>query len=254
MTSEEEGLDDLLDSALEDFDKLTEPQETTNKSSVGIKTTGVENEDLLKMFDCFERDLNKSVGAKDELEKLKKLSEGAEGLDVTASLEETLANMRKESEGLGKEPTEEELQAIFSNLSMSKGGMEEGLNNLLPMMEGMMQSLLSKDLLYPAIKDLADKYPDYLADHRDSLTKEQFDIYNKQCDITRKICFKFEEESESDTEKEKKARFKEIHGMMQEMQLLGNPPKELTGDPGLGATSMPEDYSLPDVPPECKVS
>ena len=42
------------------------------------------------------------------------------------------------------------------------GGLGEGLNNLMPMMEGMMHSLLSKDLLYPAMKELADKVNDPL--------------------------------------------------------------------------------------------
>ena len=39
----------------------------------------------------------------------------------------------------------------------SQGGQGPGLDNLMPMMEGMMQSLLSKDLLYPAMKELAEK-------------------------------------------------------------------------------------------------
>ena len=39
----------------------------------------------------------------------------------------------------------------------SQDGQGPGLDNLMPMMEGMMQSLLSKDLLYPAMKELAEK-------------------------------------------------------------------------------------------------
>ena len=39
-------------------------------------------------------------------------------------------------------------------------GLQEGFTNLMPMMEGMMQSLLSKDLLYPAMKELAEKVSD----------------------------------------------------------------------------------------------
>ncbi len=38
-----------------------------------------------------------------------------------------------------------------------------------------MQSLLSKELLYPAIKDMAEKFPDWLAQNRQKLEKEDFD-------------------------------------------------------------------------------
>ena len=49
-------------------------------------------------------------------------------------------------------------QAMFSGMGLAPGQQgPEGLDNLLPMMEGMMQSLLSKELLYPAMKELADK-------------------------------------------------------------------------------------------------
>ena len=60
----------------------------------------------------------------------------------------------------------------------SSAGRQSGNgDDLLPMMENMMQSLLSKELLYPAIRDLADKYPDWLADNRASLEDKEFDRY-----------------------------------------------------------------------------
>jgi len=43
------------------------------------------------------------------------------------------------------------------------------------MMERMMQSLLSKELLYPAIKDIRDKYPDWLAENREKLPEDEFE-------------------------------------------------------------------------------
>ena len=39
-------------------------------------------------------------------------------------------------------PTEEEMNQLFDGLGQDK--LEQGINNLMPMMEGMMQSLLSK--------------------------------------------------------------------------------------------------------------
>lgn len=45
----------------------------------------------------------------------------------------------------------------------------------MPMMEKMMQSLLSKELLYPAIKELSDKFPDWLAENKQRLSEQEFD-------------------------------------------------------------------------------
>ena len=55
------------------------------------------------------------------------------------------------------------------------------------MMETMMQTLLSKNLLYPAIKDLAEKFPDWLADNRLKLSDAEFEKYNKQFEIAKQV-------------------------------------------------------------------
>merc|ERR1712179_75440 len=262
MTSEEGDIDDLLDSALEDFDNLPKPKTKKtlqNKPNIqpDIRSSSTEptEEDFMKIFESAGLE-GGAAGLKKELDKLAELAEGGQGQDIAASLVDTLADMRKQSAGLSSQPTDEELQGMFSGLGLGgSSGMQDGLNNLLPMMEGMMQSLLSKDLLYPAIKELADKYPDYLADNRSNLSDEQFQNYNKQCDLTRNICFKFEEESPTDTEAEKKARFQEVMALMQEMQSLGNPPKELTGEtPGAFQLDPHGNPILPDLRQECVIS
>ena len=94
----------------------------------------------------------------------------------------------------------------------------EGFTNLLPMMEGMMQSLLSKELLYQPMKDIAEKFPDWLADNRNKVSDEEFVKYNKQFELTKKICFLYEEEASSDTAEVKKKRFDLVMELMQKMQ------------------------------------
>ena len=98
------------------------------------------------------------------------------------------------------------------------------------MMEGMMQSLMSKELLYPPMKDIADKFPGWLADNRNKITDELYNKYNKQFELTKQICFLFESESETDSESLRRANFEKVMNLMQEMQNLGHPPQELTGD------------------------
>ena len=77
----------------------------------------------------------------------------------------------------------EKLIASLQQLDPSPSAEEDNKapqEDLLPMMETMMQSLLSKELLYPAIKDLAERYPDWLADNRASLEDKEFERYAKK--------------------------------------------------------------------------
>ena len=60
-----------------------------------------------------------------------------------------------------------------------------GDESLLPMMETMMQSLLSKDLLYPAIRDLADKFPGWLAEKGGDLPPEQLAKFRRQFELSK---------------------------------------------------------------------
>lgn len=50
--------------------------------------------------------------------------------------------------------SEENIANMFSGLGVGEG--PEG-GDFLPFMQQMMQSLLSKDILYPALKDIVDK-------------------------------------------------------------------------------------------------
>jgi len=259
MSSEETELEQLLDSALEDFDNLPKPKVSRKKAGKkheGSNALAPSEEDFLKIFESVGGQGGDVTGLQAELERLASLAGAspdnkADDGDIASSLAATIAQMTANTAQLGKEPSEEELQSMFSSLGIADGGvpgtagLQDGLTNLMPMMEGMMQSLLSKDLLYPAMKEMAEKYPDYLADNRGALSEEEYAAYNKQCELTRRICFKFEEEdAEKDTEAMKKERFEAVMGMMQEMQALGHPPKELTGERGEGPPAMPQECSV----------
>jgi len=237
--SGEGDIDDLLDSALEDFDNLPKPKAKNKTIQASPAAPGPTEEDFMAIFAA--AGLGQAgggpdlppAGLKDELDKLARLAGEADTGpgSVQDRLSQTVGQMSRNSEGLSGQPTEEELQAMFSNMGMTDG-MQPGFDNLIPMMEGMMQSLLSKELLYPAMKDIADKFPDWLADNRSKISEVEYNNHNKQYDLTKRICFKFEEEKEGveESDEVKKARFDTIMSLMQEMQSLGHPPKELTGD------------------------
>uniref|UniRef100_A0A8D0L617 Peroxisomal biogenesis factor 19 n=1 Tax=Sphenodon punctatus TaxID=8508 RepID=A0A8D0L617_SPHPU len=175
------------------------------------------------------------------VEQFQKLSEaaGRVGSDTasqqefTSCLKETLSGLAKNADDLqNSNMSEEELAKAIEGLGLEEGN---GEGNILPIMQSIMQNLLSKDVLYPSLKEITEKYPDWLHSHHDSLPEEQYEKYQEQHSIMGKICEQFEAEQATDSEAEQKARFEMILDLMQQLQDLGHPPKELAGEspPGL---------------------
>jgi len=219
-------LEDLLDSALEDFDALPKVNNSAEKKIVTVGNV----DDNSSKTNRNTNDLGNFSSLKEELDKIAENSSGNNDSN-SRFMAEALEELAKNSENINSLPSEEQMSQML-------GGGQGSLDNLLPMMEGMMHSLLSKDLLYPALKDIEGKYPDWLADNRNVLSEEDFSKYNKQYDITKKICLLFEEEKETDSGEVKQKRFEKIMTSMQEMQSLGHPPKEITGENELPGFEM----------------
>ena len=69
------------------------------------------------------------------------------------------------------------------------------------------------------------QYPEWLASHRDSLSREDCTRYGKQMEVMAAICSEFEkppEQNEGTSDK--------ILQLMQELQRYGQPPEDLAGD------------------------
>lgn len=63
----------------------------------------------------------------------------------------------------------------------------DGGSDLLPFMQGMMEQLLSKEILYPSLKELADKYPKWLEEHTATLSSSDLEKYTKQSELIQKV-------------------------------------------------------------------
>ncbi|XP_060112673.1 peroxisomal biogenesis factor 19, partial [Heteronotia binoei] len=164
--------------------------------------------------------------------------------EFTSCLKETLSGLAKNATELQNSTVaEEELAKTMEGLCLEEG---EGEGNLLPLMQSIMQNLLSKDVLYPSLKEITEKYPEWLRSHRDSLPKEQYDKYREQHGIMGKICEQFEAERPTDGDTEHKARFELVLDLMQQLQDLGHPPKELAGESPPGLNFDLEGLNLPD--------
>lgn len=57
----------------------------------------------------------------------------------------------------------------------------------LPFMQGMAESLISKDVLYPSMKDLVDRYPTWLEEKRATLPPADLANYEKQYELMSKV-------------------------------------------------------------------
>ncbi|KAJ4157152.1 Peroxisome chaperone and import receptor [Fusarium falciforme] len=103
-------------------------------------------------------------------------------------------------------------------------GSEEEFSKMLM---GMMEQLTNKEILYEPMKELDDKFPEWLAKNRNSTPKEDLKRYEEQQSVVREIVAKFEEKTYSDSNA---ADREFIVDRMQKMQAAGSPPSDLVGD------------------------
>jgi peroxin-19 len=141
---------------------------------------------------------------------------------LDAILEETVRNIQKSSQQAEGGGTPPNLTDMMNKLQLES---IDGDEDILKAMEKMMGTLLSKDVLYPSIKELCNQYPEWLRSHEDSLSPEDRARYGKQLEIMTAICTEFEGQGE---EMEKQER---ILQLMQKLQECGQPPDDLGGEP-----------------------
>jgi peroxin-19 len=133
-----------------------------------------------------------------------------------------------------------------------RGGADGDDGELSKMFLGMMEQLTNKDMLYEPMKELDEKFPEWLAkkEKEGKLPAEDMTRYRNQRGIVREIVGKFEEKGYSDED----PRCREfIWERMQRMQNEGSPPEDLIanpfpgmgGVPGLGAGEGGEDVGCP---------
>ncbi|VDN00932.1 unnamed protein product [Thelazia callipaeda] len=102
----------------------------------------------------------------------------------------------------------------------------------------LVQTFFSKDLMYPPLKQLLERFPEYFANHTelDADTKAR---YEKQINVMERICSEYEKDESEDFD-EMKQRFEVITSLMVELQSYGYPPEELLGEAPPGWARDPE--------------
>uniref|UniRef100_A0A3Q3QTS7 Peroxisomal biogenesis factor 19 n=1 Tax=Monopterus albus TaxID=43700 RepID=A0A3Q3QTS7_MONAL len=240
VTGHDAELDELLDPPLLEDCKLFE--------------TLFEGEMAAQAKDEWEKAMTELAQEEPELlQHFQKLSEAAGKVTDTASqqeftscLKETLRGLAKNTDNLQGLPGDDLVKAL-EGLGLDEGG-EAGSDdgNILPIMQSIMQNLLSKEVLYPSLKEITVKYPEWLDANKPSLSPEDYKRYEHQSEIMGEICKQFEKEEEGAGNKE--STFESIMDLMQQLQDLGQPPKELAGDAPPGFNFDMESLNLPGGP------
>lgn len=94
---------------------------------------------------------------------------------------------------------------------------DSGENPFLPVMQGMMQSLLSAEVLLPSLKEMLEKYPAWLDENKDKISDADKERYTKQQELFKVICAELEKETPNDSAEVKNERFKIVLKNMQKV-------------------------------------
>lgn len=98
-------------------------------------------------------------------------------------------------------PEEDFLAAMLRELESSPGGAGGGLGsdeNFSAMLMGMMEQLTNKEILYEPMKELHDKFPQWMKENEGKVAKEDWERYVVQRRLVGEIVGKFEESGYKD--------------------------------------------------------
>ncbi|KAL2157682.1 hypothetical protein VTH06DRAFT_5165 [Thermothelomyces fergusii] len=152
-----------------------------------------------------------------------------------ASFQETIRRTMERMQASGEQATAAaaaegsddfltELLKQMQNGGFDGEGSEEEFSNMLM---SMMEQLTNKEILYEPMKELDDKFPEWLEKNRDKTPAEELKRYEEQQVLVREIVQKFEEPTFSDSNA---ADREYIVDRMQKMQATGSPPSDLVGE------------------------
>lgn len=95
----------------------------------------------------------------------------------------------------------EMLKQMGGGAGLDAGG-EGNEEEFSKMLLGMMEQLTNKEILYEPMKELDEKFPEWLVKNKDKTTKEDVQRYELQQGLVKEIVAKFEEKTYSDSKKE----------------------------------------------------
>jgi len=146
---------------------------------------------------------------------------------------------------------EDPLESLLAQMGDLPLNTEEGEAGLQKLLEGMMGELMSKEVLFEPLKELDEKFPEYLSKNEATLSSDDSERYKSQQAIVKRVVEIFEAPNYSDDNIESTA---EILQLMNEMQSLGTPPPEIMGPLPPGFDLGPDGSPKFDTPEGCIIA
>ncbi|KAF3791087.1 Peroxisome biogenesis protein 19-1 [Nymphaea thermarum] len=228
-----DDLDALLDSALDDF---------ANVDLGGSQRDGSRGQLPGNDGDKKENDSVKGLGGLGlpELQKKKnmknKVSVSGRDSHVAEALEQLTQQTREAVKGLefaagtGPIPDDVPDEQMMENLVKQ---FEElaGSQDMETIVETMMHQLLSKEILHEPMKEIGERYPKWLEEHKSGLSTEEYQRYSDQYELIKRLIEVYENEPNN---------FNKIVELMQKMQECGQPPNDIVQElaPDLDLASL----------------
>lgn len=125
------------------------------------------------------------------------------------SFQETIRRTMERMQTSGEQATaaaaaegSDDIMAELLRQMQAGGGGEGSEEEFSKMLLGMMEQLTNKDILYEPMKELNDKFPEWMRENRDKIPEEDKKRYELQEELVTEIVAKFEEASYSDSNAE----------------------------------------------------
>jgi peroxin-19 len=124
-----------------------------------------------------------------------------------ASFQETIRRTMERMQTSGDQATaaaasggeEDFMSELLKQLSSGDLGGEGGEEDFSKMLMGMMDQLTNKEILYEPMKELSDRFPEWLEKNKASTPAEDLKRYEEQRRLASEIVAKFEESTYSDS-------------------------------------------------------
>ncbi|KAL0855802.1 hypothetical protein Bca101_060955 [Brassica carinata] len=228
-----DDLDELLDSALDDFKDLNLAQRNHREGEEGSKKkkeqepsplpTGVQGLGMglpdMRIKSKGKQKVSKQDHVAEALDKLREQTrETVKGLESISSKQQ-----QQPASGGDDDAMVEDFLKQFESLA--------GSQDLESIVETMMQQLLSKDILHEPMKEIGARYPKWLEENEGSISEEDYKRYSQQYKLIKELNAVYEDEPNNS------AKIMEI---MQKMQECGQPPNDIVQemDPGFDFASL----------------
>jgi len=226
---EEQNLDEILESALDEYeeDEHENKTQTTDTTESGKPAIQVKTQpDIPKT--TVPSTSNTTKDTKDVSDEVTRLMESlVHNGDFDKTLSE-LASLQLDDPNL------------LQDLNMSDETIEQMVNDLqnkpemAKVMQDMMGTLMSKDLMYEPLKEMKTRFPKWLETNKEKLSLQEYSRYVKQYGCIQKICDCYDNDPDN---------MPKLVGMMQEMQETGQPPMDILQE----VSNELSDGTLPDL-------